>query len=137
MMIPFSGINHEREPELEAFNFWHSQIRITIERCFGVFIRRWGIFAKANRYDLSFFFEIVHAAGRLHNLCINWNTPLEAAICDSARVDDLGRLIAPEWQLESGFDSVINHQTGSTLREHLVQMLQNTPSLHVIRSHHQ
>lgn len=93
--------------------------------------------AFSSGYDLSFFFEIVHAAGRLHNLCINWNTPLEAAICDSARVDDLGRLIAPEWQLESGFDSVINHQTGSTLREHLVQMLQNTPSLHVIRSHHQ
>jgi hypothetical protein len=41
MMIPYPGVNlHETDPDKEWFNFWHSQIRITIERTFGIFIQR-------------------------------------------------------------------------------------------------
>lgn len=45
LMIPYAGSDlHVSCPPQEWFNFWHSQIRITIERIFGIFIMRWGIF---------------------------------------------------------------------------------------------
>lgn len=138
-MIPFSGVNPETEIELESFNFWHSQIRITIERCFGVFIRRWGIFQKPNRYDLLFFFEIVHACARLHNLCINWRVGLIEGI---SLVDDFGRLKESRWNVRdrehaiSGEGLQNSVQVGSTLRDHLVEKIKHDSSLHIVRSHH-
>ena len=39
-MVPFAGFDHNLFPEREGINFWHSQLRITIERAFGIFIRR-------------------------------------------------------------------------------------------------
>ena len=45
MMIPYPGANLSiTYPTREWFNFWHSQVRITFERTFGIFIQRWGIF---------------------------------------------------------------------------------------------
>ena len=43
LSIPYAGVDHLSEPEKEAFNFYHSQLRISIERAFGIFIRRFGI----------------------------------------------------------------------------------------------
>ena len=51
MMFPFAGLHlHLTDPPKEWFNFWHSQLRIIIERTFGIFIedkcscrRRWKI----------------------------------------------------------------------------------------------
>ena len=59
-MTPYLGIQlHIIAPHKEAFNFFHSQLRITIERCFGVFIRRWGIFWRALSFvDVGFVAEI-------------------------------------------------------------------------------
>jgi len=44
LMNPFKGICKQSHPCLHAFNFYHSQSRITIERTFGIFVKRWGIF---------------------------------------------------------------------------------------------
>lgn len=39
MITPYLGNNlHVTHPAKDSFNFWHSQIRITIERCFGIFV---------------------------------------------------------------------------------------------------
>jgi hypothetical protein len=71
MMTPYPGTSlHVTDFWKESFNFYHSQCRITIERCFGVFISRWEIFWFASAYDLQFFCEIVSACCRLHNFCI-------------------------------------------------------------------
>ena len=143
MIVPFAGINHETDPHLESFNFYQSQIRITIERTFGVFIRRWGIFSHANRYDIRFFFQIIHAAARLHNFCINNSVPLIPTRSTgeiSVAVDDNGRLMDSAWQILSpaGFPSQDSDmRIGSTLREHIVEILLNSPNLQVLRSHNQ
>ena len=73
MVIPFPGVNlHITFPSKETFNFYHSQLRITIERTFGIFIQRWGIFWKQSKYKLKLIMEIVHACCRLHNFfCID------------------------------------------------------------------
>jgi hypothetical protein len=77
MMIPFSGVNlHITDACKEWFNFWHSQVRITIERCFGIFIQRWGIFWQALKFDLHNVFAIIEACCRLHNFCINQKLPI-------------------------------------------------------------
>jgi hypothetical protein len=62
MMCPFPGINLHLYAVLEeAFNFWFRQIRVTIERTFGIFIQRWGIFWKPLRFNIPLCFEIIHA----------------------------------------------------------------------------
>ena len=71
MIVPFPGPNlHKSQPYFGAFNFYQSQLRITIECAFGVLVRRWGILWKAMEYGLDFQFQIVHACCRLHNFCI-------------------------------------------------------------------
>jgi hypothetical protein len=51
LMIPFIGANLAvYEPEKEWFNFYHSQLRIVIEKTFGIFIRR---FATSNTNTTS------------------------------------------------------------------------------------
>jgi hypothetical protein len=63
LMVPFPGINlHIHAPLQESFNFWHSQVRILIERVFGMFIQCWGIFWVTSRLDLSFFWKLYTAA---------------------------------------------------------------------------
>eukprot|EP00121_Abeoforma_whisleri_P014328 Awhi_evm1s13215 len=58
MLTPYQGTN--LEPYQNSFNFHLSQIRITIERAFGVFVRRFGILflltckaLRTNRYSSS------------------------------------------------------------------------------------
>jgi hypothetical protein len=52
LMVPFPGINLHI----------HSQVRILIERVFGMFIQCWGIFWVTSRLDLSFFWKLYTAA---------------------------------------------------------------------------
>jgi hypothetical protein len=76
MFVPYPGQNLRITlPELETLNFYQSQLRITIECTFGVFVRRWGILWKSTEYNLAFRFEIVHACCRLHNFCIQRRIP--------------------------------------------------------------
>jgi hypothetical protein len=55
----------------DAFNFYHSQLRITIERCFGIFVNVFGIFHAPLKFDISTCCQIVEACVRIHNFRIN------------------------------------------------------------------
>lgn len=77
MIVPYEGINlHIVYPPKDWFNFWQSQVRITVERCFGIFIARWGIFWSCLRYNLHHCVGIIHACCRLHNFLIERNIPV-------------------------------------------------------------
>lgn len=67
---------HITNPPKESYNFYHSQLRITIERTFGIIIRRWGIFWHGIEYDLPFVIDILHACIRLHNFCTDQSLPI-------------------------------------------------------------
>jgi hypothetical protein len=71
MITPYWGTSLPEDQE--SFNFWQSQLRITIERAFGILIQRFGIFWKDLQFDASFIPEIVHACCRLHNFCFRQN----------------------------------------------------------------
>ena len=145
MIVPYPGQNlHKTHPYLEAFNFYQSQLRITVECAFGVLVRRWGILWKAMEYDLDFQFEIVHACCRLHNFCISRR--LLAFNIISAppliAINPNGSLSDPAWHLPIGAVSDLltpdDHATrtrcGSTLRSSIVQTL-NTRGITRIRAH--
>lgn len=68
-MTPFIGTN-VGEAE-DAFNFYHSQLRITIERAFGIFVNVFGIFQSSMSYSIANTCEVVEACVRLHNFRID------------------------------------------------------------------
>lgn len=128
MMIPFPGSNLSvTNPSREWFNFWHSQVRITIERAFGIFVQRFGIFWQALKYDLNKSMEIVHACCRLHNFCINRNLPVISSHhvpLDVAAVNVGGTLIDNTWRTNvTPTDSWGTVNTGSTLRDEIVDVV--------------
>jgi len=64
--------DHGEDAYLAAlvFNNRLSSARITIERAFGILMRRWGIFWKPLAYRLRKCMLIIDVCVRLHNLCI-------------------------------------------------------------------
>lgn len=56
----------------KAFNNMLSSQRITIERAFGIFIRKWGIFWKPLEFSLRINSLILLVCSKLHNLCIDY-----------------------------------------------------------------
>jgi hypothetical protein len=139
LMIPYPAVNHITHPERESFNFYHSQVRITIERTFGIFVRRFGIFCRPNQFDLEFFFEVVHAACRLHNFCIDNNIDVierHDTSNHNAEIDSNGVLINPEWtDLPRRTSDSSGLSTGNVLRDYLTGQIDE--SLLIVRSHHQ
>jgi len=148
LMIPYRGIMlHVVFPSKEALNYFHSELRITIERCFGIFVRRWGIFWRALSFDVGFVAEIVHACCRLHNFIINkqpdcpipTNVGVSQADVDENDVLRDERWAAPDDDVDGEEDAeeeaIIDTLIGSnTLRERLERALREN-NVRVTRSH--
>lgn len=73
MATPYQGGN--LSGSRDAYNFYHSQLRITIECAFGSLTQRWGILRSPFPASLSLK-KIIHltlALFRLHNFCLSEN----------------------------------------------------------------
>jgi hypothetical protein len=58
----------------DAFNFYHSQLRITIEGAFGTLVHRWGCLRKPMpQFSVSKITRLVVVLCKLHNYCIDCN----------------------------------------------------------------
>ena len=68
MATPLKGICSGSE---DGYNFFHSQLRITIERAFGVLVHRWAILRAPLMVPLPRIAPLMEALIRLHNFCIN------------------------------------------------------------------
>jgi DDE superfamily endonuclease len=57
----------------DAYNFFHSQLRIRVECAFGMFVQRWGVLRSAVPCGVSIrkTISLVVALGKLHNYCID------------------------------------------------------------------
>ena len=66
---PNVGSNQKRD----AYNFYHSQIRINVECAFGLFTQRWGFLRKKapQHYTIKKIQAAVSCMARLHNFLIN------------------------------------------------------------------
>jgi hypothetical protein len=84
MVVPFSvAVSDTIE---DAFNYYQSRTRISIECCFGELTQRWGILWRPMRLELQHSVAVVNALFRLHDLCIEDRA--SDAIAESAM--DLG-----------------------------------------------
>jgi len=70
MATPLKGMRKDYE---DGFNFYHSQLRITIERCFGVLVHRWAILRAPLNIPLQKVPPLIESLIRLHNFCIDEN----------------------------------------------------------------
>jgi hypothetical protein len=68
MAVPIKACKTEVE---DAYNFYQSQLRITIECAFGVLVHRCSIFRGPLNVPLFKVVPIVHSLCKLHNFCIN------------------------------------------------------------------
>ena len=68
-MTPFVGT--QLPPSEDAFNFFHSQLRITIERTFGIFVNVFGIFQRQLSFSIANTCDVIEACVKLHNYRIN------------------------------------------------------------------
>ena len=135
MMVPFPGNNLSvSHPSREWFNFWHSQVRITIERTFGIFVQRWGILWQALQFDLPNCVKIVHACCRLHNFCINRRLPVISTHHVPhvvANLDASGRLSDNLWRQNAApTDNWGTENTGNTLRDEIVKIVHTNHYAH-------
>ena len=54
----------------DAFNFYHSSLRMHIEQAFGLLLARWGVLWKPLSFNLTQNVRIARLAMVLHNYCI-------------------------------------------------------------------
>lgn len=83
MATPYRGSN---EGVKDAYNFYHSSLRINIECAFGMLVHRWGVLRKPLPVNISIkkTAQLVRALCILHNFCID-NRESNA---DSASAED-------------------------------------------------
>ncbi len=71
MATPITG--HNISTTDDAYNFYHLQIRITIEQAFGILVHRWGILRRPMSMSIKKVPSLVMCLMKLHNFCINNN----------------------------------------------------------------
>eukprot|EP00808_Paulinella_micropora_P016148 g1509.t1 len=99
LLVPYKGRSlRTTAPYKDSFNFHLSQLRIHVERAFGMLTARWGILWKPVSASLAGTLSILKSCFRLHNFCIDSSGSLSSAETISQlglpRVaDEYGRLI--------------------------------------------
>lgn len=74
MATPYTNVSGNEEYRTrDDYNFYHSQLRIRVECCFGMLVQRWGILrtALSHTIPLTRIVALVNALARLHNYCID------------------------------------------------------------------
>jgi hypothetical protein len=71
MATPYAGVS--LDVPRDAYNFYHSQLRIRVECSFGIFTERWAILRRAMPCNITVkkTIAMVGALARLHNFCID------------------------------------------------------------------
>jgi hypothetical protein len=143
MMVPYSGTKlHLLDPPKDWLNFWQSQVRITIERCFGIFMKRWGIFWKPLASPkLENSIAIIHACFRLHNFILKHEgasllTTSPNNSCCAPAVNEDRVLANAVWRDMDTDRSFVGVMAGScSLRERYYEIVKEKKLCHP-RSHH-
>ncbi len=74
MATPFTNVSGNQEQVTkDDYNFFHSQLRIRVECCFGMLVQRWGLLRTALHHSISItrIVGLVNCLARLHNFCIS------------------------------------------------------------------
>jgi DDE superfamily endonuclease len=87
-VTPFKNIKGGLKDD---FNFFHSQVRITVECCFGMLVGRWGLMRRAFPQAMSIkkITALASCLCRLHNFCIDHRDDKLMAPALQADLDNL------------------------------------------------
>jgi len=136
MHIPYIGNN--LSPGKGSYNFYQSQLRIAVERSFGILVARWGILWRAMSFDLQNSMRIVACLCTLNDY-INKENGL-AVLFDQRAPPLANGALAAEWHANHrqhasliSLNNDIRHG-GCTLREELTKEIEEKYYYHA-RSH--
>lgn len=97
MVTPYKNV---RAGPKDDFNFYHSQLRITIERAFGMLVRRWGMlrYPLSSRMGVQKQIALSMALCSLHNYCTKETIEIDDAISNnnSNDFDEIPVALDPE-----------------------------------------
>jgi hypothetical protein len=107
-LSPWKG--KKLSPEKDTFNYFLSLHRQTVERAFGMLVRRWGIFWRPLRFSVEINSRIVSVCCKLHNLCLDaFGTSASTIECSTLDVHwKRGEQCQP--------DSTVLYTDGTTVR---------------------
>ena len=74
MATPYTNVaGNQQHMTKDDYNFFHSQLRIRVECCFGMLVQRWGLLRMALHYSISLprIVGLVNCLARVHNFCIS------------------------------------------------------------------
>jgi hypothetical protein len=103
MATPYPNVRMSTNHEKDAYNFYHSQLRINIECAFGMLVARWGFLKKKTpeQYTVKKTVAVVSCLCKLHNFLINQGCKgppactgqdeLNFAVSDSVQADEVAR----------------------------------------------
>lgn len=103
MAVPFKG---HQVGYKDAYNFYHSQLRINIERAFGAYVHRWAILRAPLVVPTEKVASLVLCLCRLHNYCIDEKQNSIEEIEDSNAINLQRKVI---------FSNFMNESTGSVV----------------------
>ena len=77
----------------DAYNFFHSQLRIKVECAFGMFVQRWGVLRSAIPSGISVrrTTALVLALAKIHNFCIDQTDTMILSNTPADEVDLMSR----------------------------------------------
>jgi hypothetical protein len=75
ILTPYVG--HSLTPQEDAFNYYLSMQRQVVERTFGIWKRKWGIFWRTLAVSENHVKLVMEVTARLHNFCIDRNVSPE------------------------------------------------------------
>ena len=128
MATPYAGGTVDKSKD--AYNFYHSQLRIQIECAFGKFTQRWGILRSPlpKKVTVKKAIALVLALARLHNFCIDEKQGIEIPTAQDAcnieqegaaplEVDPATNISIPRQLLDGGahFNDIDRNQRRRTL----------------------
>lgn len=89
VLCPFAGRGLATYDD--SYNYHQSQVRMSIERAFGICVARWGVLWRPLRTSLTHSVQIIRACMLLHTYCVDELSEVDAAI-PRGLLDAQGRL---------------------------------------------
>lgn len=115
LLTPWSG--RGLSADKDTYNFCVSVRRQTIERTFGIYMKRWGVFSRPLQLQHSFWGILTMAAAKLHNLLIDRNVPVAPPHANDLQPgDNYGLWLANVLQEDQNGPAIANVQTGERRR---------------------
>ena len=114
LIVPVAGA--AKDTAEDSFNYFHSAYRCTIERAFGVLVRRWGVLWRALPYSMPMNTAIIRTCVRLHNLCAERHGQQQACDVESHVMDgDQPTMLDVQSEFLDAYPNPETHRTDSSL----------------------